>query len=131
MDAPSSPALAGPRPRLESHPGGPPGAVVDAEGDWGEITEGLKGVTQRADLEPLLEQGLMTREAAFPTPPPRPKSDRQVRLLADAEAIARALPTLGRASKQAEVLAQIANRQSQTAIPLDELCAAVGCTRGR
>ena len=53
----------------------------------------------------------MTQEVAFPSPPPRPKTDRQVRLLADAEAIARALPTLGRASKQADVLAWLANQQ--------------------
>ena len=71
--APSSFAPPGPRPGFEFHPGGHLGARVDAEGDWGEITEGLKGVTQRADLEPLLEQGLITREVAFPTPPPRPK----------------------------------------------------------
>ena len=54
----------------------------------GRDPQGLRGVTQRADLEPLIAQGLVTREVAFPSPPPRPKTDRQVRLLADAEAIA-------------------------------------------
>ncbi|MCX6031248.1 MAG: primosomal protein N' [Chloroflexi bacterium] len=103
--------------------------IAEDAGDWGEVTEGLKGVTQRADLEPLLERGLVTREIAFPTPPPRPKTDRQVRLLADAATVARLLPTLGRATKQAEVLAQISKSANQQ-ISLDELCAAVGCGRG-
>jgi len=82
--------------------------IAEREGDWSEVTEGLRGVTQRADLEPLIAQGLVTREVSFPTPPPRPKTDRQVRLLADAETIARVLPTLGRASKQADALAWLA-----------------------
>ena len=76
------------------------------------MSEGLRGVTQKADLQPLLAKSLVTQEVAFPSPPPRPKTDRQVRLLADAEAIARALPTLGRASKQADALAWLANQRS-------------------
>ena len=104
--------------------------IAEDAGDWSEVSAGLKGVTQKADLEPLLERGLVTRETAFPTPPPRPKTDRQVRLLADAETTARLLPTLGRATKQAEVLAEIASRTTHHAISLAELCAAVGCGRG-
>ena len=82
--------------------------IARKEGDWAAVSEGLRGVTQRADLDPLIAQGLVTREVAFPSPPPRPKTDRQVRLLADAEAIARALPALGRGSKQADALAWLA-----------------------
>ncbi|MBM4459751.1 MAG: primosomal protein N' [Chloroflexi bacterium] len=130
--------------------------IAEAEGEWAEVTAGLRGVTQRDDLEPLIAAGLITREVAFPTPPPRPKTDRQVRLLADAATIKAALPTLGRATKQAEVLTRIADckwqmadgkqqmangklqfagdagrdaiRNTQYAIPLAELCQAVGCT---
>ncbi len=102
--------------------------IAQAEGDWAEVSEGLRGVTQRADLEPLLERGLVSRETSFPTPPPRPKTDRQVRLLADADAIGRALPTLGRASKQADALAWLA--QQQQAVTLAQVCTAVGCTAG-
>lgn len=79
--------------------------IGQAAGDWAEVSAGLRGVTQRADLEPLLERGLVSRETALPAPPPRPKTDRQVRLLAEADTIAQALRTLGRASKQADVLA--------------------------
>jgi primosomal protein N' (replication factor Y) (superfamily II helicase) len=108
--------------------------IAQKEGDWAAVSEGLRGVTQRADLDPLIAQGLVTREVAFPAPPPRPKTDRQVRLLADAEAIARALPTLGRGSKQADVLAWLAraNEESARAEPptLKAVCAAVGCGEG-
>ena len=119
--------------------------IAQSEGEWAEVSEGLRGVTQKADLQPLLAKELVTQEVAFPSPPPRPKTDRQVRLLADAEAIARALPTLGRASKQAEALAWLANERisesanqqiSKDAIrntqyaTLSDLCAAVGCTAG-
>ena len=120
--------------------------IAQSEGEWAEVSKGLRGVTQKADLLPLLAKELVTQEVAFPSPPPRPKTDRQVRLLADADAIARVLPTLGRASKQAEALAWLANEQisksanqqasesairnTQSAIPLDALCAVVGCTVG-
>jgi primosomal protein N' (replication factor Y) (superfamily II helicase) len=118
------------------------GRIAQSEGEWAEVSEGLRGVTQKADLLPLLARELVTQEVAFPSPPPRPKTDRQVRLLADAEAIARALPTLGRASKQAETLLWLAGEQiadQQTSKPaihntqsviLSDLCAAVGCTAG-
>lgn len=102
--------------------------IAQGEGDWAEVSEGLRGATQRADLEPLIERGLVSRETSFPTPPPRPKTDRQVRLLADADAIDRALPTLGHASKQADALAWLA--QQQQTVPLEQICTAVGCTAG-
>lgn len=109
--------------------------IAEGAGEWAEVSRGLRGVTQRDDLEPLLALGLVSREIAFPTPPPRPKTDRQVRLLADAEAIARALPTLGRASKQADVLAWLEGARERgdaagTGVGLDRVCAAVGCTPG-
>ena len=107
--------------------------IARKEGDWAAISEGLRGVTQRADLDPLIAQGLVTREVAF-TSPPRPKTDRQVRLLADADAIGRSLPALGRGSKQADVLTWLAraNEESVRAEPptLKDVCAAVGCGEG-
>ncbi|MEJ5199389.1 MAG: primosomal protein N', partial [Anaerolineae bacterium] len=100
--------------------------IAAAEGEWAEVSAGLRGVTQKADLEPLIARGLVTQEVAFPNPPPRPKTDRQVRLIADAGTIARVLPTLGRASKQADALAWLTQRGAPA--PLVELCATVGCT---
>jgi len=109
--------------------------IGQKEGDWAEISAGLRSVTQRADLAPLIDRGLVTREDAFPAAPPRPKTDRQVRLLADAASIARALPTLGRGSKQADVLAWLARASERgsagaEAHTLKEVCAAVGCGEG-
>ena len=109
--------------------------VADAEGTWAEVSPGLKGVTQRVDLEPLIAQGLISWEASFPTPPPRPKTDRQVRLLVDGPTVAAVLPTLGRPSKQADVLAWLAGQTGGLPEPagsfaLSDVCAAVGCTAG-
>lgn len=106
--------------------------IAAQEGEWAAISEGLRGATQKADLQPLIARGLATQEVALPNPPPRPKTDRQVRLLADAPAIARALPTLGRASKQADVVGWLAEqlKAANQQIRLDALCAAVGCGRG-
>jgi len=106
--------------------------IAAKTGEWDKVSAGARGVTQKADLQPLIAKGLVTQEVAFPAPP-RPKTDRQVRLLADAATIARALPALGRASKQAEVLAQIsksANQQIEEAVPLKAVCAAAGCGEG-
>ncbi len=102
--------------------------IAAAEGEWAEVSAGLRGVTQKADLEPLIARGLVTQEVAFSKPPPQPKADRQVRLIADAATIARVLPTLGRASKQADALAWLMRRGELAPVPLAELCAAVGCT---
>jgi primosomal protein N' (replication factor Y) len=107
--------------------------ISDAEGTWAEVSEGIKGATQRADLEPLIAQGLISWEVSFPTPPPRPKTDRQVRLLADAQTITRVLPTLGRSSKQADVLEWLAEQGDGLAeggkvFALKQVCEAVGCS---
>jgi primosomal protein N' (replication factor Y) len=107
--------------------------ISEAEGTWAEVSEKLKGVTQRADLEPLIAQGLVSQEVSFPTPPPRPKTDRQVRLLVDAQTIAKLLPTLGRSTKQAVVLAWLAEqaavspRAGRTFV-LQQVLEAAGCT---
>jgi primosomal protein N' (replication factor Y) len=109
--------------------------VAEAEGTWAEVSLGLKGVTQRADMEPLIAQGLVSWEASFPTPPPRPKTDRQVRLLVDGPTIAVVLPTLGKPSKQADVLAWLAEHaggspELTASFALNDVCTAVGCTAG-
>ncbi len=126
--------------------------IAAAEGEWAKVSAGLRGVTQKRDLQALIAKGLVTKEVAFSSPPPRPKTGRQVRLLADAATIARVLPTLGRASKQAAVLAWLSREigksaEQQSSKPagaqdgkttdagasrklasLKEVCEAVGCT---
>ena len=47
--------------------------IAQSEGEWAEVSKGLRGVTQKADLQPLLTKGLVTQEVAFPSPPPRPR----------------------------------------------------------
>jgi primosomal protein N' (replication factor Y) (superfamily II helicase) len=109
--------------------------IAEAEGTWAEVSEGLRGTTQRADLEPLIARGLVSWEVSFPTPPPRPKTDRQVRLLVDAQTATRVLPTLGRSTRQADVLAWLAEQAASSPGParsfaLDQVRKAVGCTAG-
>jgi primosomal protein N' (replication factor Y) len=106
--------------------------IAEKPGDWSEISadlsaSGVKRLTQRDDLEPLIEMHLVSREAEFPSPPPRPKTDRLVRLLVGPVEVAAALPTLGRASKQASALSWLASR---VAVPLRELLTGVPCERG-
>lgn len=99
-------------------------------GDWNELTEDVKRVTQRDDLEPLIEMKLVTREAEFPSPPPRPKTDRQVRLLVEPGEVDKALPTLGRASKQANALHWLGKHGANGPVLLPEVLAGAACERG-
>ena len=86
-------------------------------------------LARRAVIEPLVQRGLVSRRQAVVRPPLRPKIGRRVRLLADAQEVARALPTLGHASKQADVLSWLAT--SEDPLPtLAAVCQAVGCTKG-
>lgn len=63
--------------------------------------------------------------------PPRigPRVDRTVELSATPEEVTAVLPTLGRASKQAEVLLYLASQADPLPL-LDEVLAAVGCSQG-
>jgi primosomal protein N' (replication factor Y) len=102
--------------------------IASKPGDWSDITADVKRVTQRDDLEPLIEMNLVTREAEFPSPPPRPKTDRHVRLLVDEPGASQALRTLGRASKQADALAWLAAAPVD-AVLLPDLLAGAGVER--
>ncbi len=84
-------------------------------------------LTRPSVLAPLIERGLVSRQRRIVEPPLRPKTGKQVALLANRETIDRLLPTLGRASKQADALAWLAGCAGATAT-LADLCAAVGCT---
>ena len=87
------------------------------------------GLAAPAVIEPLLQRGLVSRRQAVVRPPLRPKIGRRVRLLADAEEVARVLPTLGHVSKQADVLSWLA--ASPDPLPtVAAVCQAVGCTEG-
>ncbi len=84
-------------------------------------------LARRSVWQPLLDQGLIARQRQVVQPPPRPKAVRQVTLLADQATIDRVLPTLGRPSKQAGLLAWLAAHPGPSPL-VAEACAAVGCT---
>ena len=84
-------------------------------------------LSRRSLVDPLIERGLVTRRRRIVEPPPKPKTGKQVALAANPETIHQALPTLGRHSKQADVLAWLeAHREPAPAMA--DVCAAVGCT---
>jgi len=87
------------------------------------------GLAGRTVIEPLVRRGLVARRQAVVRLPLRPKIGRRVRLLADAEEVARALPTLGHGSKQANVLSWLV--ASEDPLPtLSAVCEAAKCTKG-
>jgi len=84
-------------------------------------------LAKRSVIEPLVQRGLVARRQVVVRPPLRPKIGRRVRLLADAEEVARVLPTLGHASKQADVLSWLA--ASEDPLPtLSAVCRGAKCT---
>ena len=83
-------------------------------------------LSRRSVLDPLIEQGLISRRRRIVDTPIKAKTERQVTLLVDQETIDRVLPTLGRSSKQADVLAWLAG-QAEPAT-LKDVCDAVGCS---
>ncbi|MEZ4769167.1 MAG: primosomal protein N' [Caldilineales bacterium] len=83
-------------------------------------------LSRRSILDPLIEQGLVARRRRIVDAPIKAKTERQIALLVSQETIDRVLPTLGRSSKQAEVLAWLAENGEPA--DLKEVCAAVGCS---
>ncbi|HUW11996.1 MAG TPA: DEAD/DEAH box helicase, partial [Anaerolineae bacterium] len=80
-------------------------------------------------IDPLVRSGLVARRQVVLRVPLRPKTGKRVRLLADADEVARSLPTLGRPSKQAEILSWLA--ASEDPLPLlSTVREAVQCSLG-
>ncbi|GAB4542344.1 MAG: hypothetical protein Kow0063_34230 [Anaerolineae bacterium] len=95
---------------------------------------GREAPTPVKDLEPeplklLSDIGLVRTRQRLAPPRVGPQIDRTVQLIATAEEIAIVLPTLGRASKQADVLLHLANLEDPLPA-LDDVLAAVGCSEG-
>jgi primosomal protein N' (replication factor Y) len=84
-------------------------------------------LSRRSLVDPLIERGLLTRQRRIIEPPLKPKTGKQVALAANQETIEQTLPTLGRQSKQADVLAWLVEA-ADPAPALAAVCAAVGCT---
>ncbi len=84
-------------------------------------------LARRAVIAPLVRRGLIAVTQAVVEPAARPRTADRVHLLADRPAMEQALRTLGRPSRQADVLAWLA--ASPDPLPsLDEVCSAVGCS---
>ncbi len=90
--------------------------------------------TPLADTDPsaaksLLEQKLVQKRGRLTAPKVGPKIDRTVELLIPPHEVEMVLPTLGRASKQADILLYLL--ESDDPLPaLHTVLTAVGCTRG-
>jgi primosomal protein N' (replication factor Y) len=84
-------------------------------------------LSRHSVVDPLIESGLVTRQRRIVEPPLKPKTGKQVALTANQETIDQALPTLGRQSKQADVLAWLAGHL-EPAPAVAAICQAVGCT---
>jgi primosomal protein N' (replication factor Y) (superfamily II helicase) len=84
-------------------------------------------LSRRSVADPLIERGLVTRQRRIAEPPLKPKTGKQVALTANQETIEQRLPTLGRQSKQADVLAWLA-AHGEPMPTVAAVCEAVGCT---
>ncbi len=91
-----------------------------------DLTRHELDLSRRSIVDPLIEQGLVARRRRIVDTPIKAKTERQITLLVNQEAIDRTLPTLGRNSKQADVLAWLAGRDEPTT--LKDACDAVGCS---
>ena len=90
------------------------------------LLDRLPGDEPEVVLERLADRGLVESHHALIPPRVAPPRVQYVGLLADDRALDAALPRLGRASKQADVLLLLAH-QFDTPITLDLLCAQAGC----
>ncbi len=93
-----------------------------------------QGSVPLAEIEPgvaetLIEQGLARKEATLTQPRVGPKIDRTVELLISPDEVEAVLPTLGRPSRQADLLLYLADLDDPLPTLADVL-AQVGCTRG-
>lgn len=91
------------------------------------VARKLGQVEARAAIDQLVRRGLVRRVNQLAPPRVRPRTEYVAILLADEAAVAAALPHLGRASSQANVLRWLASIDDPLPA-LSEVCQAVGCT---
>jgi primosomal protein N' (replication factor Y) (superfamily II helicase) len=82
-----------------------------------------------AAVQALAERGLLQAHYTLVPPRPAPPRVQYVRLLADDDTIAAALPRLGHSSRPADVLLTLA-RHTGAPLLLAELCSLAGCAEG-
>ena len=91
-----------------------------------DLTRHELDLSRRSIVDPLIEQGLVARRRRIVDTPIKAKTERQITLLANQEAIDRVLPTLGRSSKQADVLAWLSWQPNP--VTLKDVCDTLGCS---
>jgi primosomal protein N' (replication factor Y) len=110
------------------------GALVDLLRERGDlrgrqISRLLPQVEWRPAAEQLVRRGLLRRGSVLDAPRARPKQVRTVQLIAGPQQVAATLPTLGKPSKQAQVLEWLAGNPDPFP-SLPAVCEAVGCSPG-
>jgi len=92
-----------------------------------DLARALKLEDPRPLIDQLARRSIVVKRWELEKPRVRPKRARFVRLIADKERIAQAVPRLGHSSKQADVLAFLT--ASDDPLPaLSDVCANVGCS---
>ena len=93
-----------------------------------DLARALKLEDPRPLIDQLARRGIVVKRWELEKPRVRPKRARFVRLLADAEQIARTIPRLGHSSKQADVL-QFLLACADPLPTLSDIYAQVGCSK--
>ena len=93
-----------------------------------------KGAIRLSEVDPnsaesLIEQGLAYREARLGQPRVGAKIDRTIELLIPPDEVEAVLPSLGRRSKQADLLFHLVELDDPLPV-MNEVLAAVGCSKG-
>lgn len=93
-----------------------------------DIAQALEIEDPRPVVDQLAHRGMVLKRWELAEPQARPKRARFVRLIADEERIAEAIPQLGHSSKQADVL-EFLSRSEDPLPVLSDVCAQVGCSQ--
>ncbi len=93
-----------------------------------DLAQSLAIEDPRPVVDQLARRGIVIKQSELEEPRVRPRRDRFVRLIANEERIAQAIPRLGHSSKQADVL-EFLSRSEDPLPTLSDVCARVGCSQ--
>ncbi len=93
-----------------------------------DLAQSLEIENPRPVVDQLARRGVIIKHSELEKPRVRPKRARFVRLIADEERIAQAIPRLGHSSKQADVL-EFLTRSEDPLPTLSDVCAKADCSK--